>query len=459
MKKPIPKLFRDWLSGELSLWQDQRIIQPSQAGEILAFYETEAEHTEKTKTLAFYSLISAASVLAGISFLLFLGYNWDFLGYIPRLAILFGITIGMQAGAMATRFVFPNKWLSEALSLAACIGFGTSIFLIAQTFNLQGKQSEALWWCILGCIPVAFLGQSTLLWALVTFLEIVWSITLCFSDKSGPWHFAGFNTGLPSGPYLLPLFLAPGFIWAYLKQDPITLVLQYFALALGTTFLFLAWNLEISIFLIFFAFAALAWTLGSTQGNQFTRFLGFSGVVLSIIALIGFSYHDNQVEFFKTHPTIRLLGYSLSEYSVAVFPASLVILSGLFFPRFTAKNRKVLFPSKMMLVYLLLLTWTRFSAQYLPTSMWFPLVFCILANALILIVSAKWMDDGWTQDNSVAFFTGSAFFLLWTILRYFDLFGDVGGMLGASALFFASALALIFLAIFWRRRKGAEHAG
>ena len=81
----------------------------------------------------------------------------------------------------------------------------------------------------------------------------------------------------------------------------------------------------------------------------------------------------------------------------------------------------------------------------------------IIANISMLGYSAVMMDEGLKTNSSAKFFLGVSTFLLWTIVRYFDLFGNVGGMLGAALLFFLSSLALIGLAFFWRQRKAAFH--
>jgi len=81
----------------------------------------------------------------------------------------------------------------------------------------------------------------------------------------------------------------------------------------------------------------------------------------------------------------------------------------------------------------------------------------LTANILMLVYPAVMMDEGLKTNSSPKFFLGVSTFLLWTIIRYFDLFGNVGGMLGASLLFFLSSLALIGLAFFWRQRKAAFH--
>lgn len=87
----------------------------------------------------------------------------------------------------------------------------------------------------------------------------------------------------------------------------------------------------------------------------------------------------------------------------------------------------------------------------------FSLVLVLIANVLMLGYSAVMMEEGLKTNSSPKFFLGVGSFLLWTIVRYSDLFGDFGGMLGASLLFFLSSLALIGLAFFWRKRKASFH--
>jgi hypothetical protein len=48
--------------------------------------------------------------------------------------------------------------------------------------------------------------------------------------------------------------------------------------------------------------------------------------------------------------------------------------------------------------------------------------------------------------------------LLWAVFRYADLFTGVGGMLGASLMFFLCGAALFGMARFWAHRKELGHA-
>ncbi len=54
------------------------------------------------------------------------------------------------------------------------------------------------------------------------------------------------------------------------------------------------------------------------------------------------------------------------------------------------------------------------------------------------------------------FAAGVAYLLLWTALRYVDLFGEAGGMLGAALLFFLCAAGLVAIARFWSHARAAS---
>jgi hypothetical protein len=86
-----------------------------------------------------------------------------------------------------------------------------------------------------------------------------------------------------------------------------------------------------------------------------------------------------------------------------------------------------------------------------------PLLFVILAN-VAMIVLAFWLIHIGLRDNRGRPFAGGVlYFLLWTILRYVDLFGDFGGMIGAAMMFFLCGGALFGVAFYWRNRRKIQH--
>ncbi len=83
-----------------------------------------------------------------------------------------------------------------------------------------------------------------------------------------------------------------------------------------------------------------------------------------------------------------------------------------------------------------------------------PAVACNLA----LIALAIWLiRTGLNRDRGKLFAAGVFLFLLWAVCRYIDLFAGVGGMLGASLMFFLCGTALFAMARFWSHRKEMVH--
>ena len=76
-----------------------------------------------------------------------------------------------------------------------------------------------------------------------------------------------------------------------------------------------------------------------------------------------------------------------------------------------------------------------------------------VVNVLMVGFAIWLMRQGMKNDRGKIFTLGVAYFLLWAVLRYFDLFSDVGGMLGAAMLFFACAAVLYVVARLWQHRK------
>ena len=147
----------DWLKTEGHCWKSEGTISETQLNSIISQYDSLAD-SEQKKTTAFYTLISAASILAGAALLLLIGYNWETLNYIAKLAIIFGITISFQCLTLVSRFGWKNNVLSEVFSLLSCISYGSGIWLIAQIFNLNANYPDGFYWWALGSIPLAFLG-------------------------------------------------------------------------------------------------------------------------------------------------------------------------------------------------------------------------------------------------------------------------------------------------------------
>ena len=447
----------DWLKTEVHCWKSEAIISENQLNSIISQYDSKAD-SEQKKTTAFYTLISAASILAGAALLLLIGYNWEILNYIAKLAIIFGITISFQCLTLVSRFGWKNNVLSEVFSLLSCISYGSGIWLIAQIFNLNAHYPDGFYWWALGTIPLAFLGQSSLLWFLVIVLEIIWCFTEADANFNSTWLLFGRDTQLPSAAYLMPLLLLPGFIWAYLKNCSTTMALHLIGFACWCLSLWFAWNFQSLAVPLLGALFALYWIAGMViKTKEKLIFVSHQiGLLASWPMLCIISFYTFQKEITERIKPEHNHGYAVID-GVFIFLIGITVLLIYSRSTFLKISLKYISPKELILAFMILAQFSLMPAIsfYFGSESSFAMV--LIANILMLIYPAVMMDEGLKTNSSPKFFLGVSTFLLWTIIRYFDLFGNVGGMLGASLLFFLSSLALIGLAFFWRQRKAAFH--
>ena len=86
------------------------------------------------------------------------------------------------------------------------------------------------------------------------------------------------------------------------------------------------------------------------------------------------------------------------------------------------------------------------------------LVPTVLANIAMIGCGFWLITTGLCEDRGRPFAAGVLYILLWAVLRYVDLFGEFGGLLGASLMFFLSGATLFSVALYWRHRKEARRA-
>jgi hypothetical protein len=109
--------------------------------------------------------------------------------------------------------------------------------------------------------------------------------------------------------------------------------------------------------------------------------------------------------------------------------------------------RRQWLPIGVILLMALLAIWRAF------TSSAEPLVPTVVSNVVMVVLALWLIQVGLRDDRGLPFGAGVLYFLLWTILRYIDLFGDFGGMLGAAMMFFLCGGTLFGVAWYWRHRK------
>jgi len=81
------------------------------------------------------------------------------------------------------------------------------------------------------------------------------------------------------------------------------------------------------------------------------------------------------------------------------------------------------------------------------------LVGMFAVNVLIVWLAVGLIWDGLKRSRGDWFWYGVVFFMLWAIIRYVDLFSEVGGMLGAAAIFLFCGLFMFGIVYVWTTRR------
>jgi hypothetical protein len=119
--------------------------------------------------------------------------------------------------------------------------------------------------------------------------------------------------------------------------------------------------------------------------------------------------------------------------------------------------RRQWLPLGLVLFMAFLSLWSTVYRAIEPIGQRSALLPTVLANAAMIACALWLMRIGLREDRGRPFAAGVLYFLLWALLRYFDLFGDFGGMLGAASMFFLCGATLFGVAMYWRRRKEIRH--
>ena len=461
---------QQWLDGELSLWQTDELISPSQAGLIRGRYESADEIHERKRSVAVQALFGMAAFLFGLAVLLLIGFNWDQLGREIKLVLILVVVTATHLAAFRLRRNDNRLALSEVVSFLGCLFYGAGIWLVAQAFHLDAHYPDGVWWWAIGVLPFALCLDSLLLHLLFVSLVALWGgmEVLGFAHLS-PWWFRGWFD-FPNGAYSLPLLAAPGLAWAYHRKSPMAIalyvpllawwaVLQAFAMRLDVRSVF--WIGNVGAILILFAEAHRP---RDPRGVPY-RFWGVLMVAGVLLTLGSLGFWRNM----GNHGG----GWYGDRYMVAMFTeviASLLLLGvsvGLLFlfrgvGAFDLKGeasepdsvRRRWFAITLVGSLMLMAVWSlAISDSTVSSSM--PIV---VANLVTLAMALYLVKVGEQEERTRPFAAGVLMFLMWALVRYIDLFGDAGGMLGAAIVFMLCGGGLVVVANFWsRKRRSLEH--
>jgi uncharacterized membrane protein len=469
MSREITELQRAWLVKELDAWHDQGLVDDAQRQVLLGLYATPEDLGRQRQSQALGILSTLAALMVGLGVMLLIAYNWDAMAASAKVAVILIGLVTVHSVGLHLRFRQGRAIGGEVAFFLGCLLYGAGIWLIAQIFHLSASDGAAWWWWAAGVLPFALACDSLALHALYCAILAAWvGVEILGYANLGAWLF-GRWPGVPNGAYGLLAMVVPGVVWAYRKGSPRALALYLPVVAWWVVLQPFAWRLE--DFPIYFIGAVGGLLLLAAELHKDRSAMGipyrFYGALLTAGALIPLSYHEFNKHLGRWQP----LGRAGPDFtSLVTQPLSIVVLAAGVVALVIAGRRR--FDPKAAPIPLIDELRELARRQWLPAgvilgmaglAMWRlctagveALVPTVAANAAMVVLALWLIQIGLRDDRGMPFTAGVLYFLLWTILRYIDLFGDFGGMPGAALMFFLCGGTLFGVAWFWQHRKGAK---
>ena len=462
---------QQWLDRELSLWQVDQVVTADQGDQIRCRYESADEISERKRSFAVQALFGMAAFLFGLAVLLLIGFNWDQLAREVKLVLVLVVVTATHLCGFRLRRDGNHLAISEVISFLGCLLYGAGIWLVAQAFHLEAHYPDGIWWWAIGVLPFALCLDSLLLHLLFVSLVALWGgIEVLSFPHLSPWWFRGWFD-FPNGAYSLPLLAAPGLAWAYHRKSPLAIalyvpllawwaVLQACVLRLDTRSVF--WIGNVGAILILFAEAHRP---RDSRGVPY-RFWGVlmvSGILLTLGSLGFWRHMEHHRGYWYAE---RYMAAMLTEViaSLVLLGVSIGLLFvfrgvGAFDLRGEASQPDsvrrrwfaiILVGSLMsMAIWSLTISDRTFSSG--------PPI--LVANLVTIGMALYLVKVGEQEERTRPFAAGVLMFLMWALVRYIDLFGDAGGMVGAAIVFALCGGGLVVVGIFWSRKRRSLHNG
>lgn len=467
-KRPLPDRQREWLETESQHWMASGWITPEQKNLIFDCYQSKSDVSRQKRSRGVFVLQAIAIGLVSLAILLLIGFNWEAIPGGMRIFLVLAAMLTAHGVGLWLRWSCQKPLASEIAFFLGCFLYGCGIWQIGQVFHINSQNADGIWLWGIGVLPLAVLLESTLLHALVVAILALW-----VGQEMLGWNARNWWWGFPSRCYSLPLLAIPGIVGSYRKNSTRVLAM-YLPLVAWWLILFpLAWNQQFNpvyfIGTIAALFLAIAEThyVGSRMAIPFRQY----GTLGSAIILFVLNFLDTIRELFRRAdlPTNFTLGVV-----ILVGGLGSIVFMSLKRPRTTEEASGLIqgiwehywMPIGLILLYGLLCFWSglmglndnsnTYQYGYADRSaLWSAslLLPCLLTNIATVALAIWLMKVGLREDRGKPFFGGVVLFLAWAIARYVDLFGGIGGMVGAALMFLLCGLGLFTLARYWSHRK------
>jgi uncharacterized membrane protein len=485
---------RRWLVEELRSWQAAGMISTEQSDQILSQYESETESRQRGLSRASWVLQAISAILVFLAILLLIGYNWSAMSDVAKLLTIFAVVISTYAAAFYLRFHRKAMGASEIAFFFGGLTYGAAIFLIAQIFHVNAHFPDAFWWWGVGIWPLAIVMHQNLLHLLLALLMAIWSGSEILGYRQIVQAGQGQWLDLPNVAILLPILVLPSLLIAYRRNT--YLPVFFYAIVLGWWLILqpYAWGVAHETIWIIGTVGAMMWMVAEAHFLGDRRAIPYRTVGIMLVGgvLMYLSSYE-ATEWLFTYVTEERLGPGIVAVIAVLVAATFFSVESL---RARAAEAKSLQGSSLEGRYLqdgamreaglsialgdwkerqwlplslagamaLMAIWTSifaresFSFANQP-KMLVAIVPTILANVAILVVAVWLIRLGVREGRTRPFSAGVFGLLIWSWVRYVDLFGELGGMLGASLMFLVSAVVLFAVARYWRGRKEVAYGG
>lgn len=340
--------------------------------------------------------MGAALVGAGILYLV--GYNWSEFARGVKLALIFGVWLGLHV--LAYRLArSPGRYprLGIALIGIAVLSYGGAIGLIAQVYNLSAHYPWSIfaWWAT--SVPFVLLCESSLVLIVVFGLSLVWVF----------WH-----TGVYLGDAI--------------RIHESAMLFAFALLGLGTA-----------------AFAsAVGGACAATRFDKFRALLCGSALPLAIGAVYALSFRitrwDGEVDWFVVAGE-SIVPVILRPFAIAGSAACLALFASAASQRNFRSQRESLWIAVSGIAFALCTAWR-------PQSMY------LLANWALLAAIVALVYTGVRRHRPAHINLGIAVFVVCLITRYCEYLWD---KLSAAYAFIGLGVLLLAIGLWLEKRRKA----
>ncbi len=316
-----------WLYQELPTLVGQGVLPPEAAERIREHYGSPemAGSTAKRWAIVLFSILGVVMIGGGI--ILLLAHNWEELSR-PMRAVISVAPLALTAviGAWLLWSESDSTAWRESVATAQTLAIGSSIALVAQTYNLGGRFDEfMLSWSLLA-LPICYLLRATVPALLYLAGIVIWTGAVINQPGSSLWYFPLLGAMLP-------------FVWwvsmpnRYHPRPVLLLWVLAVTVCIGTGFVVdrVCWKLEAwpvvfaGLFAALYLVGARWWDEASAAWQRPLQSVGALGAVGLALIL---SFSDAWSHTFRSYYWTNLgsLRGGLELVAAAIFPVAALAL-------------------------------------------------------------------------------------------------------------------------------------